>query len=240
MNIVVLMAGNSEEFFKEGLKYPKYLFEVNGTPLVERVVKNLSSVASKFIFLINKEDAQRWHMDNVIKLLCPTAEVMVVEGSTKGAACSALYAIDSINNDEELLITNGDQILDINLKEFVTAIRTYDGGTVIFDSVHPRWSYVSLDSHGYIVQAEEKRPISRNATAGVYYFKKGKDFVAGASAMIKKDAHVNGNYYVCPVFNELILEQRKLGTFKIDRNQYHSLATVEGARAYDTYAKADK
>ena len=47
----------------------------------------------------------------------------------------------------------------------------YSAGTVIFKSVHPRWSYVKLDSKKNVVEAAEKVPISNNATAGTYFFK---------------------------------------------------------------------
>lgn len=234
MKILVLMAGNSEEFYKDGAKYPKYLHEISGKPLVEHVINNLSQVETSFIFLINKQDAEKWHLESVTKLLVPNAEVLVVEGDTRGAACSALYAIDSINNDEELLIANGDQILNTDFKKDISILQQYDGGTIVFESVHPRWSYVNLDNNNNIVEASEKRPISKNATAGIYYFKKGKDFVKGASEMIKKDASVNGNFFICPVFNEMILNHKKLGVTSIDRKDYHSLTSVQAMESFSS------
>lgn len=237
MNVVVLMAGDSKEFLKDGSKYPKFLYEISGKPLVQYVVENLAPVATNFIFLINKDDAQKWHLESVIKLLVPEAKVLIVEGSTRGAACSALYATEFINNDEELLIANGDQLIDSDLKEDISKLKNYDGGTLIFESVHPRWSYVKLDEQGSIIQASEKRPISKHATAGVYYFKKGRYFVNGASSMIQKDASVNGNFFVCPVFNEMILDHLKLGTAPIEREQYHSLTSVQSVKNYINYLK---
>ncbi len=237
MKILVLMAGDSSEFYKEGFKYPKYLVEINGKPLVEHVINQLAGTQGDFIFIVNEDDARRWHLDEVIRLLRPEAQVIVVEGQTKGAACTALYAIDSINNGEELLIVNGDQILDIDWKKAFTVLTKNDGGTIIFEAVHPRWSYVSLDENSKIVQAEEKRPISKNATAGVYYFNKGQYFVEGAASMIKKGAHVGDLYYICPVFNELILKNKILGIYSTERQKYHSLANVEDVREYENYLR---
>ena len=51
----------------------------------------------------------------------------------------------------------------------------------------------------------EKQPISRNATAGLYYFRRGVDFVRGAERMLFKNASFSGEFYVAPVYNELIL-----------------------------------
>lgn len=237
MKILVLMAGDSSEFYKEGFKYPKYLFEINGKPLVEHVINRLSPIQGEFLFIINEEDARQWHLDDVLRLIRSEAEVVVIEGATKGAACSALYAIDKINNDEELVIANGDQILDIDWGKAFETLKKNDGGTVIFESVHPRWSYVSLDANRKIVQAEEKRPISKNATAGIYYYKRGRDFVEGASNMLKKSAHVGDLYYICPVFNEMILKNKVLGVYSIERPEYHSLANVEDVREYENFLR---
>ncbi|EKE03243.1 MAG: hypothetical protein ACD_20C00228G0009 [uncultured bacterium] len=235
MKTIVLMAGGSEDFAKEGYKFPKYLLEINGKPLLEHVINSFSAIDSDFIFIVKKEDAQKWHLESVIKLLVPDAKVFKVEKETKGAACTALFAIDDINNDEPLLITNGDQILDIDYKEFSESFKNKDGGAAIFESVHPRWSYVKLDENGHVVEASEKRPISKNATAGTYYYSKGSDFVKSVINMIKKDANVNGLYYVCPAFNEMILEQKKISTYKIPREHYHSIANVEGLKQYEKF-----
>jgi len=94
-----------------------------------------------------------------------------------------------------------------------------------------------LDEHGYVIEAAEKRPISRYATAGIYYFREGRRFVKAAMEMIKKDAHTNSIFYVCPTFNELILEQAKIGVYKISRDAYFSIATPEGVQVYEEYLK---
>ncbi len=107
-----------------------------------------------------------------------------------------------------------------------------DGGMVTFDAVHPRWSYVRTGPDGLVVEAAEKRPISRIATAGIYWYRRGGDFVDGAMAMIRKDASVDGAFYVCPVFNEMILRGRRVGTHHVERERYFSLASLHGVDAY--------
>lgn len=101
--------------------------------------------------------------------------------------------------------------------------RQLDGGTVTFRSVHPRYSFVRLDERQMVVEAAEKHPISDNATAGFYYFRKGSDFVKAAKAAIRKDARHNDMFYVCPVYNELVLEDKKIGVYPIDAKDYHPI-----------------
>ena len=46
MRLLVLMAGDSDAFEVAGHTYPKNLVEIDGLPLVQRVVENLSPVLS--------------------------------------------------------------------------------------------------------------------------------------------------------------------------------------------------
>jgi dTDP-glucose pyrophosphorylase len=170
----------------------------------------------------------------VVKLLVPDAVVVSVPTLTGGAACTALLAVDQILNDDPLVILNGDQILDVDLASVTQGFREagLDGGIVVFRAVHPRWSYVRCGADGLVVEAAEKRPISDLATAGVYYFARGRDFVVAAMESIKKDAPVEGLFYVCPCYNEMILQQARIGIHQIPRDAYHSLATPQSVASY--------
>lgn len=237
MNILLLMAGGSRKYEEAGYLYPKNLFEIGGTPLVECVIGELSALQSagnRFIFVIDQEEDQRYHTGSVIRLLLPEAEVLKVSMPTAGAACTSLLAIDYVDNEDPLLIVNGDIAGDLEIIHAIHSFqyRQLDGGIVVFEGVHPRWSYVKCDELGLVVETAEKRPISKLATVGVYYFARGSDFVCAAQAMIKKDAHVDNLFYVCPAFNEMILMQKRIGVHEIPRKAYFSLATPQGAQAY--------
>jgi CTP:molybdopterin cytidylyltransferase MocA len=240
MRLVVLMAGDSGVFEVAGHKYPKNLVEIDGEPLVQRVVEGLQPLierASHAVFLVREEENKRHHTDDVIRLLVPDAEVTGVPVLESGAACTALHAIGHIDRDEPLVIFNGDQVLEADLGEITAGFESagLDGGTVTFDAVHPRWSYVRLGDDGLVLEAAEKRPISRFATAGTYWYRRGGDFVDGAMAMIRKDASVDGAFYVCPVFNEMILRGLRIGTRHIDRDRYFSLSSLHGVNAYEEH-----
>jgi NDP-sugar pyrophosphorylase family protein len=238
MRLVALMAGDSGAFEVAGHPYPKNLVEIDGLPLVQRVVENLQPVvdtARAAVFLVQQDEDRQFHTGDVIRLLAPDADVVPVPPLDSGAACTALHAIGRIARDEPLLIVNGDQILDLDLAEVVADFeeRGLDAGVVTFDAVHPRWSYVRTDADGLVVEAAEKRPISRLATAGVYWYRRGGDFLDAVMAMIRKDACVDGRFYVCPAFNELVLRGLRIGTRHIDRSEYHSLATPRGVAGYE-------
>ncbi len=230
MNLIVLLSGPSTAFKEAGYAYPKNLVDIGGKPLVQHVLENLSSLTplgARLVCVLRKEENRRNHTGAVVHLIDPKANIVELQGETAGAACSALAAIDHIDADEPLIVVNGDQVIKADLRAIVEDFqrRKLDGGIVVFEDVHPRWSFVKCDADGYVVEAAEKRPISKLATAGFYYFRRGQDFVTAAVAMIKKDAHVNNRFYVCPAFNELILLQQRIGVHAIRRQEYQSLAT---------------
>ncbi|PZN96926.1 MAG: nucleotidyltransferase [Alphaproteobacteria bacterium] len=241
MKVLVPIGGSDENFRQHGHAYAKPLVEIAGKPLVQHALVPLQNIgASQMIFVIRKEDELRFFLRDVLGLLEPGAVVIRADGPTAGAACTALLAIEHIDNDEELVIANADQVLDFDLADMIGRFRArgLDAATVVFDSVHPRWSFVKIDSDGMVVEAAEKRPISRDATAGIYYFRKGSFFVEAAASMIRKDAHVNGGFFVCPSLNEMVLAQKRVGVERIDRSHYISLATPQAVEEYEQFLKA--
>lgn len=88
---------------------------------------------------------------------------------------------------------------------------------LVAHNCHPKWSYVRLDENGYVTEVKEKKPISNIATVGVYYYKKGSDYVKYAEQMINKNVRVNNEFYVCPVFNEMIQDKKKIKTYHVEK-----------------------
>jgi len=224
MNILILMAGEPRILSSES--FPTPLVEVDGMPLVQRLLEQCSRITGhRVIIALQEKELRRYHLDDVVRLIDPTAEIVAVKDKTQGAACTALLAAGSIDNDTPLLILNGDEFLTVPMETIIADFnrRELDGGTVTFRSVHPRYSFVRLDERQMVVEAAEKHPISDNATAGFYYFRKGSDFVKAAKAAIRKDARHNDMFYVCPVYNELVLEDKKIGVYPIDAKDYHPI-----------------
>ena len=236
MNVLIPIAGKDEQFQRHGFAFTKPLVEIDGRSLIEHAWECLRPLEPRrFLFIIRKDDQLRFNLGDMLTLLEPNAQIVCAEEQTAGAACTALLAIEHLLNDEELVIANGDQVFTTSVREAVDDFRerNLDAGTIVIDSVHPRWSFVKLGADDLVVEAAEKRPLSRLATAGFYYFRRGRDFVTAAQSMIRKGASVNGAYFVCPTFNELILTGARIGTFQIPRDRYISLATPQAVEDYE-------
>lgn len=238
MNILILMAGNHPSFEQAGYSFPRNLVQTREKPVVQHVIENLmplKTMSARMCALINRDEDQRFHTGQVLQLIDPEIAAQRVDGKTAGALCTTLLAIDHIEREKPLIITNGDILMDCDL---LAAIRDFqardlDAGTITFFDIHPRWSFVKLDQNGLVIEAAEKRPISHHATTGFYYFRRGADFLEAAFRSLLKNAHHEGLFYICPVFNEMILEQKRIGVFPIERSLYHSLKTADDIRSFD-------
>lgn len=240
MNVVIPMAGDSNIFKESGFKYNKNFTEINRKPLFQRICESVLKLqAEKFIFIVNQEDAKKYHIDRSLKLLSTKNQVVVAEGKTQGATCSVLLTAESIDNDDELIIHNGDTILELDTQSIVNEFRSknFDGGIITFESVHPRYSFIRLDENDFVIETAEKNPISNHATAGLYYFKHGSDFVESAKEMIRKDSHVDGQFYVCPTYNQMILNQKVIGYHQIEGKYHYPLTTPKEIAEYESHIR---
>jgi beta-phosphoglucomutase-like phosphatase (HAD superfamily)/dTDP-glucose pyrophosphorylase len=228
MKVLIPMAGAGSRFQQAGYTFPKPLIEVNGKPMIQVVVENLN-IDAQHIFIVQKEHYEKYNLRYLLNLIAPNCEIVQVDGMTEGAACTTLLAKQFINNGEPLLTANSDQFIDWDSNEFLYSMQAdgVDGGILTFPSVHPKWSFAKVDEEGFVTEVAEKKPISNNATVGVYYWAKGSDYVKYAEQMIDNDTRVNGEFYVCPVFNEAVSDNKKVKTFNIPENGMWGLGTPE-------------
>ena len=215
LNILIPMAGAGSRFENAGYTFPKPLIDVNGKPMIQLVVENLNLDAN-YIYIVQKSHRQKYNLDTLLNLITPNCKIIDVDGLTEGAACTALLAKDYINNQNPLFFANSDQFVEWDSNEFMYKMQetNTDGGIVTFKSTHPKWSFVKLNTNTNLVEeVAEKNPISDNATVGYYYWKHGSDFVNYAEKMIQKNIRVNNEFYVCPVFNQAIEDNKKIRIF---------------------------
>lgn len=236
LNILIPMAGGGRSFVEAGYTFPKPLIDINGKTMIEVVINNLRPKCEhKFIFVCLREHYEKYDLLNILKRATDNKfEVVQIGGRTEGAACTALCAIKYINNEENLIIANADQYLDLDINDFIDNARQNekDGLIMTFNSSHPKWSYARADDLGRVLETAEKKVISNEATTGLYYFKHGADFVRAAQEMLVKNIRHNNEFYICPAFNELILEGKKVHIFHINADKMHGMGTPEDLRIF--------
>ena len=227
------MAGEGSRFAKEGYTFPKPLIDVCGKPMIQKVVENLDFI-SEYIFLVRKKHVLEYEgmVDTLHRITNNSCKIVEVDGLTEGAACTALLAQEYIDCEDDLLIANSDQFIEYQRENFISLKNMTSADAIVwtFNAVHPKWSFVKTNARGYITEVAEKRPISNIATCGVYWYRKGSDFVKYANQMIKKDIRVRNEFYIAPVYNELLEDNKTLIPFYV--HKMWGLGTPEDLKHY--------
>ena len=218
LNIVIPMAGRGSRFAKEGYAMPKPLIDVHGKPMIEVVTNNIRPKCEhKFIYLCLQEHLEKYNLENRLKEMSPNCIVVPVNQVTEGAACTVLLAEKYIDNEDMLMMANSDQYVDIDINEYIQAMDDSDGLIMTMYADDPKWSFIKYDERKYVTMVREKEVISNEATVGIYNFKRGSDFVQYAYRMIDKNIRVNNEFYVAPVYNEMIEDGKKVKFYNVGR-----------------------
>jgi dTDP-glucose pyrophosphorylase len=238
INIIIPMAGLSPLSKELEYPYPSPLVEIQEVPLIQYVFDNLCEIGKdiEFTVILRDEDCRRFHLDSTVKLLTTNkVNVVRLQRDTAGALCSILMAIEHFDNDHELIIANSDQIFDDGVLcsfMMMVAAGNSDAACPVFDSVHPRWSYLRI-SEDKVVEAVEKNPVSRHAVAGLYYFRSGKQFTNLAKRVILNGRETDGKYFTSAVLNEYILDGLFVLPIEIRNETYSSLFTAQRVQDFE-------
>ena len=190
----------------------------NGTimPRMDKVQKIADHFGCRLSDLVEshslpKESERQKRLEEI----APGCAVVSVDQVTEGAACTVLLAEKYIDNDDSLMIANSDQYVDIDINEYLVSMGEKDGLIMTMYADDPKWSFIQFDKDGLVTLVREKEVISNEATVGIYNFRKGSDFVKYAYQMIDKGIRSNGEFYVAPVYNEMICDGKRVGFYNI-------------------------
>ncbi|AUB83879.1 glycosyltransferase family 2 protein [Candidatus Thiodictyon syntrophicum] len=208
LNIVIPMAGRGSRFVNAGYTTPKPLIPLKGRPMIQWVIDNVRPARPhRFIFICLREHLDRYpEVADTLTSLCPGCVIVQLAGVTEGAACTVLTAREFIDTQAPLMIANSDQYVDLDINEYLAVGDRpgVDGLIMTFNSDHPKWSYCRMRPDGTVSEVVEKQVVSHEATVGIYNFRRGLDFINAARQMIEKNLRVNSEFYVAPIYNQLI------------------------------------
>lgn len=216
INFLIPMAGEGSRFAEQGYKDIKPLIKVNDKKMIELIYDNLN-IDAHFIFVVQEKHHDLFNIDKEISKFCKDYTIVKQEGKLEGAALSALLASEIINTDAPLMIANSDQFVVWNSKKTINDFieSGVDGAILTFTATDKKWSFVKRNSHGFISAVAEKNAISDEATCGIYYWKHGSDFVKYAKQMIEKNIRTNNEFYICPVYNEAIEDEKIIYAYPV-------------------------
>jgi NDP-sugar pyrophosphorylase family protein len=235
MNVVIPMAGRGKRFAECGFKAPKPLIPVLGKPMYSWAVDGLPlDSSSRLIFICLREHLEDTALETDIQNRYSrfSPQIISLNQVTEGQACTVLTSRERVDTNEDLLIFNADTYCPTTLKHALANFsRPVDGVLDVFRGKGDHWSFALADQEGRVLETAEKRRISEWATTGLYYFRKGSDFVLHAESMIRSGERSNGEFYVAPVYNRMIAAGADIRINPIE--QIWVLGTPEELRIFE-------
>lgn len=227
-NILIPAAGLGSRFQKRGFKLQKPLIELENKTLIEHAVSSLD-IEGNYIFVIRKLDNNsNIELITALRNIQPECKIIEIDYVTEGSASTCYLAKESIDNDDELIISNCDQILKWDSKKFLEYSSNYDCSVLTYKSNEDKNSFIKTDENNKGIEIREKEVISDNALVGVHYFKKGSDFIKSYEHIFNNNIKFKNEYYVSTVCNHLINEGKELVNYSFQENElYYSTGTPE-------------
>ena len=224
------MAGRGSRFREAGFDKPKPMIEVCGRPMIDWALESFSNLSTKhrFIFVALESDLS----SGLRQKLEDLGEIISLEGLKDGAVQSALSARHLIDSEQPLLLANCDQYIEWDVNAWLSELDDYDGAALAFRANNPHHSYLLAQGKDVTV-VREKEVISDLAVAGVYYYASGHQFVDGADALIEANEKTNGEFFISPIFNQLLSKGLRITFGEIPREDCHMLGTPEELRAFE-------
>lgn len=230
------MAGMGSRFAKAGYALPKPFIDVAGKPMIVRVMENLTQPDAKFVLLARKEHIDQYQglIDQIQSQF--NATFIPLNKLTEGTACTVLFSRALLGANEPVVIANSDQIVHDCFAEYIqdARARNLDGSILTFTDaeLNPKWSFAKIDAQGLVTEVQEKKAISEFATVGIYYFHRSDELIDGIIQMVIENDRTNNEFYICPVYNYLIRNGKKVGIYNINQSQMHGIGTPEDLNAY--------
>lgn len=241
INIIIPSGGLGTRFNNTEFKELKPFIKFCGKTMFEHIIHSLKSQKyDTHIYIIIQEKFREQYLKD-IEYLEKTYNVFFyyINKLTEGTTATSLFLYDSLNNDTFTLLMNCDQLIDIKLDDYIDqhVSKKADGSMLVFDKESSeKWSFVNIENE-WITNVAAKKKISDTAVCGWYAWTKGSDFIKYGIKQIINQDKVNGEYYLCPVFNYAIGDGKKILPILVDRIKMHGLGTPEDLRKYISNAE---
>lgn len=229
LHIIMPMAGEGKRFKDKGYDVPKPLIKLDGVELYRHAINSLFTVDDlpfdnsdfykvevNYTFIVRQEFIDEYHIDEEIYKYYPTANVIAVEKTTRGALETVMLARPYIDEQIEAILTmdcDFEFFCPRYLNKIKDELHNVDSYPLLmtFYSTRPIYSFVEtnpmVSSLG--VRVAEKEAISSYAIAGCYFLGNAERFFKCAERMIRdydKGKLKSKELYISLVYNYLIKE----------------------------------
>lgn len=186
----------------------KPLIKIDDIPLVQRALesRNWNSkeyLSSRRLIFVVRTCEQLAPFKSFLSAQFPNAQLVELQNLTRGALCSAVAGTALISDFNAPLVVD---LVDILYESGCAPQEMFSETDALgilpwFESDDPAFSYLEIQNDR-VIRAVEKKVISRNASAGTYFFRDLHSFIQGFQGSLRHaDAvAVNSNLFLCPSF----------------------------------------
>lgn len=239
------MAGGSERFRNAGYTVPKAFMLIDGRPMIHWVCSMFSS-SDEFIFIVRREHCEVPEYRAIIESAAVRHSIVSIEPNRQGPIVSILQANLEIAPDEPVIITYCDFYQHWNYPKFLEEIERYQGGIITFKGWHPAsfgstfYAYLRLNSQNEMLELREKKSFTGEsyqepASTGVYYLNRWDSFLKYSRLLLEREGHVNNEYYVSLIYNEVVNDGLKVLGFEAER--FICWGTPEDVEQYQMWSE---
>lgn len=225
--VLLPMAGLGKRFADEGYDKPKPLVPVSGRPMVIQALRDLPDTPlQKFVLRADLPG-----VDQIEKKLRATfvgAQFKILERLTEGQAITCLEGIDGLDLDAPVTIGACDNGVLYNVDAFERAFAE-GGADVLVWTIRGHadgrrrpemFGWVDQGPDGAVtgvrVKSAPDSPTSDPMIIGAFTFRRARDFVDAANALVARDARVNGEFYVDSLVEDALSAGLRVAIFEVD------------------------
>lgn len=226
MKTIILCAGYATRLYPLTENFPKQLLKIGERPLIEYIIGKINKIKDVDEIIIVSNNKYYDKFNNWRQGFKSKIPVNIInDGSTDngnrlGAVKDILFAIDSLNIDDELLVLAGDNLIEFSLSDFYHKFKELDENLIAvydikdFEKVRGRHGVVLLDD-GKVVDFQEKpeNPKSTIKSICCYLFK------SGTKNLIREYLE-NGNPDATGFFIEWLVKRISVHAFQFSEKIY--------------------
>jgi hypothetical protein len=221
------MAGLSSRFKKAGYTKPKFMLEAHGKTLFSHAVNSFSRYfdSERFLFIAQNFDNTKDFVESELKLLgVKNFEVVILPEPTRGQAETVYLGVQQsgMSADTPLTIFNIDTFRPGFQFPSEFDLGSVDGYLETFIGSGKNWSNILPKTSGnnMVELTAEKQEISEYCCTGLYHWKSASSFckVFESTILLSRDELQGGEYYIAPMYNQLIQNGGDVRYSVVERN----------------------
>jgi NDP-sugar pyrophosphorylase family protein len=227
---IMPMAGKGSRFTHRGYNVSKPLLDINGYPMVIEAIKCLPSTNNYAFVCLNEHLNNSPIRENILKYY-PNANIIGIDETTEGQACTVEIAIKetNIDLDSPILITACDNGVYYDSIEYNNLLEDENNDIIVWSfrnnqtsKINPNmYAWLKVDENNIIQHVSCKKfiyddPLNTHAIIGTMFYRKARYFIDGLNKNYQQNIRTNGEFYVDDVINQNIKDKLNVKVFEVD------------------------